>query len=262
MSLSSRDSEPGFGTPPRGELLLILVKFLGTEQVPLSVLKKTRCSRGLCLLALIIPAVAFILAGPVTLSRKSSPWGGWHIPAVEMFSQIPWWLPVLAVAGTGGRLKQLWVSVLVSPLCSSAPAWPVLAACGHSFPAVPGWQLLGDAPGAQTLGSCASFGARLCLSCALTRGHCTTRRSLINNLLTCLAALCSVACFTTLPGVLECWFPWQPDIAFLFFITITVLLLPCSNALSSLFCLGVCVRATNLFLKIILLNHLVNLEKG
>lgn len=103
---------------------------------------------------------------------------------------------------------------------------------------------------------------RLCLSCALTRGHCTTRRSLINNLLTCLAALCSVACFTTLPGVLECWFPWQPDIAFLFFITITVLLLPCSNALSSLFCLGVCVQAANLFLKIILLNHLVNLEKG
>lgn len=78
------------------------------------------------------------------------------------------------------------------------------------------------------------------VSCALTRGHCTTCSSVINNLLTCLAALCSVACFTTLPGVLECWFPWQPDIAFLFFITITVLLLPCSNVLSSLFCLGVC----------------------
>lgn len=89
------------------------------------------------------------------------------------------------------------------------------------------------------------FWTCLCVSCALTRGHCTTCCSLINNLLTCLAALCSVACFTTLPGVLECWFPWQPDIAFLFFITITVLLLPCSNVLSSLFCLGVCARASH-----------------
>lgn len=190
-------------------------------------------------------------------------------PTYRDVSWSPWSLPVCAVvlvAGTGGKLKQLWVRVLVSPLCSSACAWPVLAACDlccSSLPVqLPGWQFLGDAPGAQILGSSALFWTRLCLSCALTRGHCATCRSLINNLLTCLAALCSVACFTTLPGVLECWFPWQPDIAFLFFITITVLLLPCSNALSSLFCLGVCVRATNLFLKIILLNHLVNLEKG
>lgn len=118
------------------------------------------------------------------------------------------------------------------------------------------------AAGAQGTGTCAlgRFGP-VCVPCALTRGHCTTCCSLINNLLTCLAALCSVACFTTLPGVLECWFPWQPGIAFLFFIAITVLLLPCSNVLSSLFCLGVCVRATNLFLKILLLNNLVNLEK-
>lgn len=36
-TLSSRDSEPGFGTPPQGKLLLILVKFLGMEQVPLSI---------------------------------------------------------------------------------------------------------------------------------------------------------------------------------------------------------------------------------
>lgn len=54
----------GFGTPPPGELLLILVTFLGMEQVPLSVLKKTRCAQGLCLLPLVIAAVAFLLAGP------------------------------------------------------------------------------------------------------------------------------------------------------------------------------------------------------
>lgn len=120
-TLSSRDSEPGFGTPPRGELLLILVKFLGMEQVPLSVFKKIGCAQGLCLLALIIPAVAFISAGPITLSRKSSTRRGWQIPPMETF---PGALggSLCAVAGTGDKSKQLWVRVLVSPLHSSACA--------------------------------------------------------------------------------------------------------------------------------------------
>lgn len=186
-------------------------------------------------------------------------------PTYGDVSWSPWWLPVRC----GWDRRQIKAAVGACPGVTSAQLclcmtcarclWPVLFSLAVQLPS---WPFLDDAPGAPILGSSASFWTRLCLSCALTRGHCTTCRSLINNLLTCLAALCSVACFTTLPGVLECWFPWQPDIAFLFFITITVLLLPCSNALSSLFCLGVCVRATNLFLEIILLNHLVNLEKG
>lgn len=124
MSLSSRDSEPGFGTPPRGELLLILVKFLGMEQVPLSVLKKTRCAQGLCLLVLIIPAVAFILAGAITLSRKSS-------TREVGTSHLQRCFPEPLVAGTGGKLKQLWVPVLVSPLLSSACDSVTLL--GHKF---------------------------------------------------------------------------------------------------------------------------------
>lgn len=230
------------------------------EQVPFWVLKKTRCAQGLCSLALIIPAVAFISAGawPSAGGAALGEAGTSHLWRCVLEPLVAPW--VVLVAGTGGCGCVSWCHP-----ASSAPAWPVLSALCHSFPAVPGCQLIpADASSWEML-----LGHKLwdlclvlCLCCALTRGHCTTCRSLINNLLTCLAALCSVACFTTLPRVLECWFPWQPDIAFLFFITITVLLLPCSNALSSLFCLGVCVRGTNLFLKIILLNHLVNLEKG
>lgn len=136
-------------------------------------------------------------------------------------------------------LELAWARVLVSPPQGSALGRTRCLGTLHFIPFVP-------LPGCWAQGSEApvlllGLGPA-CVSCALTRGHCTTCCSLINNLLTCLAAACSVACFTTLPGVLECWFPWQPDIAFLFFITITVLLLPCSNVLSSLFCLGVHAR--------------------
>lgn len=99
MSLSSRDSGPGFGTPPRGELLLILVKFLGMEQVPLSVLKKTRCAQGLCLLALTMPAVAFIWS--CYPEQEKQPLGRLAHPTYGDVSQCPWWLPVVLVAGTG-----------------------------------------------------------------------------------------------------------------------------------------------------------------
>lgn len=54
----SGEHEPGPVAVPHGELLPILVTFLGMEQL-ISVLKKTHCDQGLCFLALVIPTVAF-----------------------------------------------------------------------------------------------------------------------------------------------------------------------------------------------------------
>lgn len=144
MSLSSRDSEPGLGTLPHEELLLILVKFLGMEQVPLSVLEKTLCARGSCLLAFIMPAVAFILAAPVTLSRRSSPRSGWHIPPTGMFPE-----PLVAPCGARGwGRRQIRAAVGACPGVPSGQLCSSLTCAGcpcPSSPAVqlPGWQLLG-----------------------------------------------------------------------------------------------------------------------